>query len=82
MLNVDLSKQQQSSDWGAQSLSEAQLAYAASDVLHLHALRDKLNVMLAREGRTDLAKACFDFLPTRARLDLDGWEAEDIFAHS
>ncbi|PDT78518.1 ribonuclease D [Bradyrhizobium sp. C9] len=82
VLNVDLSKQQQSSDWGAQSLTEAQLAYAASDVLHLHALRDKLNVMLAREGRTDLAKACFDFLPTRARLDLDGWEAEDIFAHS
>jgi ribonuclease D len=77
-----LSKQQQSSDWGAQSLSEAQLAYAASDVLHLHALREKLNVMLAREGRTDLAKACFDFLPARARLDLDGWEAEDIFAHS
>ena len=82
VLNVELSKQQQSSDWGAQSLSEAQLTYAASDVLHLHALRDKLNVMLAREGRTDLAKACFDFLPTRARLDLDGWEAEDIFAHS
>ncbi|SED57638.1 ribonuclease H-like domain-containing protein [Bradyrhizobium erythrophlei] len=82
VLNVELSKQQQSSDWGAQSLSEAQLAYAASDVLHLHALRDRLNVMLAREGRTDLAKACFDFLPTRARLDLDGWEAEDIFAHS
>ncbi|GIQ76029.1 ribonuclease H-like domain-containing protein [Bradyrhizobium sp. ma5] len=82
VLNVDLSKQQQSSDWGAQSLTEAQLAYAASDVLHLHALREKLNVMLAREGRTDLAKACFDFLPTRARLDLDGWEAEDIFAHS
>lgn len=82
VLNVELSKQQQSSDWGAQSLSEAQLAYAASDVLHLHALREKLNVMLAREGRTDLAKACFDFLPSRARLDLDGWEAEDIFAHS
>ncbi|MFN5714893.1 MAG: ribonuclease D [Bradyrhizobium sp.] len=82
VLNVDLSKQQQSSDWGAQSLSEAQLAYAASDVLHLHALRDKLNVMLAREGRTDLAQSCFDFLPTRARLDLYGWEAEDIFAHS
>ncbi|QOZ30405.1 ribonuclease D [Bradyrhizobium sp. CCBAU 53421] len=82
VLNVELSKQQQSSDWGAQSLSEAQLAYAASDVLHLHALRDKLNVMLAREGRIDLAQACFDFLPTRARLDLDGWEAEDIFAHS
>ncbi|MGF6428653.1 MULTISPECIES: ribonuclease D [Bradyrhizobium] len=82
VLNVELSKQQQSSDWGAQSLSEAQLAYAASDVLHLHALRDRLNVMLAREGRTDLAQACFDFLPARARLDLDGWEAEDIFAHS
>ncbi|MCC8971144.1 MULTISPECIES: ribonuclease D [Bradyrhizobium] len=82
VLNVELSKQQQSSDWGAQSLSEAQLAYAASDVLHLHALREKLNVMLAREGRTDLAQACFDFLPARARLDLDGWEAEDIFAHS
>ncbi|MHC2338697.1 ribonuclease H-like domain-containing protein [Bradyrhizobium sp. USDA 4454] len=82
VLNVELSKQQQSSDWGAQSLSEAQLAYAASDVLHLHALRDRLNVMLAREGRTDLAQACFGFLPARARLDLDGWEAEDIFAHS
>ncbi|MHC2434333.1 ribonuclease H-like domain-containing protein [Bradyrhizobium sp. USDA 4451] len=82
VLNVELSKQQQSSDWGAQSLSEAQLAYAASDVLHLHALRDRLNAMLAREGRADLAQACFDFLPARARLDLDGWEAEDIFAHS
>ncbi|KJC61831.1 3'-5' exonuclease [Bradyrhizobium sp. LTSPM299] len=82
VLNVDLSKQQQSSDWGAPSLSEAQLAYAASDVLHLHALRERLNVMLAREGRTDLVKACFEFLPSRARLDLDGWEAEDIFAHS
>ena len=64
------------------SLVTMTVAYAASDVLHLHALREKLNVMLAREGRTDLAKACFDFLPTRARLDLDGWEAEDIFAHS
>jgi ribonuclease D len=82
VLGVELSKQQQSSDWGAASLSEAQLAYAASDVLHLHALREKLDIMLAREGRTDLAKACFDFLPTRARLDLNGWEAEDIFAHS
>ncbi|WP_407167652.1 ribonuclease H-like domain-containing protein [Bradyrhizobium sp. ORS 111] len=82
VLNVDLSKQQQSSDWGAPTLSEAQLAYAASDVLHLHALRDKLDAMLAREGRADLAKACFEFLPSRARLDLDGWEAEDIFAHS
>jgi ribonuclease D len=82
VLNIDLSKQQQSSDWGAASLSEAQLAYAASDVLHLHGLRERLNAMLAREGRTELAQACFDFLPTRARLDLGGWEAEDIFAHS
>jgi ribonuclease D len=82
VLNIDLSKQQQSSDWGSTSLSEAQLAYAASDVLHLHGLRDRLNAMLAREGRTELAQACFDFLPTRARLDLGGWEAEDIFAHS
>lgn len=82
LLNIDLSKQQQSSDWGAEQLNEAQLAYAASDVLHLHALRDRLDVMLAREGRTALAQACFDFLPTRARLDLDGWELEDIFAHS
>ena len=82
VLNIDLSKQQQSSDWGSTSLSEAQLAYAASDVLHLHGLRDRPNAMLAREGRTELAQACFDFLPTRARLDLGGWEAEDIFAHS
>jgi ribonuclease D len=82
VLNIDLSKQQQSSDWGAASLSEAQLAYAASDVLHLHALRERLDAMLAREGRTQLAQACFDFLPTRIRLDLGGWEAEDIFAHS
>jgi ribonuclease D len=82
VLNIELSKQQQSSDWGASALSEAQLAYAASDVLHLHALRERLDAMLAREGRTDLAKACFEFLPTRARLDLGGWEAEDIFAHS
>jgi ribonuclease D len=82
VLNIDLSKQQQSSDWGSDHLSEAQLAYAASDVLHLHALREKLDTMLAREGRTDLAKACFEFLPARARLDLQGWEAEDIFAHS
>ena len=82
LLNVDLSKQQQSSDWGAQSLSEAQLAYAASDVLHLHGLRERLNVMLAREGRMGLAQACFEFLPTRAKLDLDGWDTEDIFAHS
>jgi ribonuclease D len=82
VLNIDLSKQQQSSDWGSASLSEAQLAYAASDVLHLHGLRERLDAMLARENRTDLARACFDFLPTRARLDLGGWEAEDIFAHS
>jgi ribonuclease D len=82
LLNVDLSKQQQSSDWGADSLSEPQLAYAASDVLHLHGLRERLDAMLAREGRTALAQACFDFLPTRARLDLGGFEAEDIFAHS
>ncbi|MGZ5871833.1 MAG: ribonuclease D [Bradyrhizobium sp.] len=82
VLNVDLSKQQQSSDWGAQILSEAQLAYAASDVLHLHALRERLDVMLAREGRLGLAQACFEFLPTRAKLDLEGWDAEDIFAHS
>ena len=82
VLNIDLSKQQQSSDWGSASLSEAQLAYAASDVLHLHGLRERLDAMLAREGRNELAQACFDFLPTRARLDLGGWEAEDIFAHS
>jgi ribonuclease D len=82
VLNIDLSKQQQSSDWGSSSLSEAQLAYAASDVLHLHGLRERLDGMLARENRTELARACFDFLPTRARLDLGGWESEDIFAHS
>ncbi|WGD52728.1 ribonuclease D [Bradyrhizobium sp. CB1650] len=82
VLNVDLSKQQQSSDWGSDSLTEPQLAYAASDVLHLHGLRERLDAMLVREGRTALAQACFDFLPTRARLDLEGWEAEDIFAHS
>ena len=82
VLNVDLSKQQQSSDWGSDSLTEPQLAYAASDVLHLHALRERLDAMLVREGRIQLAKACFDFLPTRALLDLGGWEEEDIFAHS
>jgi ribonuclease D len=82
LLNIDLSKQQQSSDWGAQTLSEAQLAYAASDVLHLHALRERLDGMLARERRLELAQACFDFLPARARLDLQGWEADDIFGHS
>ncbi|MCW1994976.1 ribonuclease D [Bradyrhizobium diazoefficiens] len=82
VLNVDLSKQQQSSDWGSDNLTEPQLAYAASDVLHLHALRERLDAMLVREGRTGLAKACFDFLPTRALLDLQGWAEEDIFAHS
>ena len=82
MLNIDLSKQQQSSDWGGETLSEAQLAYAASDVLHLHALRERLDIMLAREGRLELAQACFEFLPTRSKLDLQGWGAEDILAHS
>jgi len=82
LLGVDMSKQQQSSDWGAEKLSDAQLAYAASDVLHLHALKEKLDVMLAREGRTELAEACFRFLPDRSRLDLAGWAGEDIFAHS
>lgn len=82
VLNVDLSKQQQSSDWGSDSLTEPQLAYAASDVLHLHALRERLDAMLVREGRTQLARSCFDFLPTRALLDLQGWAEEDIFAHS
>ncbi len=81
LLNVDLSKQQQSSDWGAETLTEAQVAYAASDVLHLHALRERLDEMLAREGREELAEACFRFLPTRVRLDLGGWAEEDIFAH-
>ena len=82
LLNVDLSKQQQLSDWGAEQLSEAQVAYAASDVLHLHALKDKLDTLLARERRDDLAQACFRFLPDRARLDLAGWASEDIFSHS
>jgi ribonuclease D len=82
VLGVDVSKQQQSSDWGAAELTDAQVAYAASDVLHLHALRDKLDLMLAREGRTALAAACFGFLPDRVRLDLAGWAAEDIFSHS
>jgi len=80
LLGIDLSKQQQSSDWAAETLSEAQITYAASDVLHLHALREKLDAMLIREGRSDLAAACFAFLPTRAKLDLSGWEA-DIFSH-
>ncbi len=81
LLGVEISKQQQSSDWGADALSEEQLAYAASDVLHLHALKAKLDALLEREGRTELAHAAFTFLPTRARLDLAGWPDEDIFAH-
>lgn len=81
LLDIDLSKQQQSSDWGAESLSDAQRDYAASDVLYLHRLKEKLDVMLAREGRADLAQACFDFLPSRAILDLEGWPEIDIFAH-
>ncbi|QLH40113.1 MAG: ribonuclease D [Defluviicoccus sp.] len=81
LLGIELSKEQQSSDWGAESLSPEQLRYAASDVLHLHRLRDKLDTMLSREGRLDLAHACFGFLPHRARLDLEGWAEEDIFAH-
>ncbi|TPW26938.1 ribonuclease D [Pararhizobium mangrovi] len=82
MLEVDVSKQQQSSDWAAETLSHAQLEYAASDVLHLHALRDKLIGRLERDGRMEHAEACFEFLPTRARLDLLGWQDQDIFAHS
>jgi ribonuclease D len=82
LLNIDMSKQQQSSDWGAADLSEAQLAYAASDVLYLHQIKARLDVMLEREGRTSMAQACFDFLPMRARLDLAGWAEEDIFAHT
>jgi ribonuclease D len=81
LLGVELSKQQQSSDWGAQTLTEEQLRYAASDVLHLHALRDRLDAMLAREGRETLAQACFEFLPHRVLLDLKGWSEQDIFAH-
>ena len=81
LLGVDISKQQQSSDWGAPDLSDAQCAYAASDVLYLHRLRAALDTMLVREGRDDLAQACFDFLPTRAQLDLAGWPEVDIFAH-
>ncbi len=82
LLGVDLSKQQQSSDWGAEALSDAQVAYAATDVLHLHALRGKLDAMLAREGRAELATACYRFLPERVRLDLAGWADQDIFSHS
>ncbi|MEQ9674147.1 MAG: ribonuclease D [Roseovarius indicus] len=81
LLGIDISKQQQSSDWGAPELTDAQLDYAASDVLYLHQLREKLDERLAREGRTDLAQACFGFLPTRAKLDLAGWPEIDIFAH-
>ena len=81
LLGVDISKQQQSSDWGAERLSTAQQDYAASDVLHLHRLRDALDAMLLREGRAELAQRCFDFLPTRAELDLAGWPDTDIFAH-
>jgi ribonuclease D len=82
VLGIDVSKQQQSSDWGAPQLSEAQVEYAASDVLHLHALKDALETRLRREGRLELAQACFAFLPVRAELNLRGWEAEDIFSHS
>lgn len=78
---IDMSKAQQSSDWGAASLSPEQVAYAASDVLHLHALKARLDEMLVREGRRELARACFDFLPSRAKLDLAGWDEVDIFAH-
>jgi ribonuclease D len=81
LLGIDLSKQQQTSDWGAVELTSDQLAYAASDVLHLHALWAKLESLLRREGRLELAQACYDFLPTRGRLDVLGWEAPDIFAH-
>ncbi|ADL00084.1 Ribonuclease D [Brevundimonas subvibrioides] len=82
MAGIDLSKAQQSSDWGAAELSQAQLDYAASDVLHLHVIMRRLNEMLVREGRMELAQACFDFLPVRARLDLRGWDEMDIFAHT
>ena len=81
LVGVDISKQQQQSDWGAENLSDAQLDYAASDVLYLHRLKEALDEILAREGRTELAQSCFDFLPARARLDLEGWPEIDIFAH-
>ncbi|PIB26614.1 3'-5' exonuclease [Amylibacter kogurei] len=81
LLKVDVSKQQQSSDWGADDLTEAQIEYAASDVLYLHGLMDELNIRLKREHRSEIAQACFDFLPTRATLDLAGWPETDIFAH-
>ena len=82
LAGIDLSKAQQSSDWGAAQLSQAQLEYAASDVLHLHAIKARLDMMLEREGRTELARKLFDFLPTRSRLDLEGWDEIDIFAHA
>ncbi|MEM1398073.1 MAG: ribonuclease D, partial [Pseudomonadota bacterium] len=82
LIGVDLSKQQQSSDWGAAELTDAQIAYAASDVLYLHRLKEKLDERLARENRTALAQSCFDFLPARAALDLAGWPDTDIFAHA
>ncbi|MDT2077029.1 MAG: ribonuclease D [Planktomarina sp.] len=82
LLSVDISKQQQSSDWGSKKLSKAQIEYAASDVLYLHRLRDSLNQMMIREDRMEMAQSCFDFLPTRAKLDLAGWPDNDIFAHS
>jgi ribonuclease D len=82
LLNIDISKQQQSSDWGAENLTTAQLDYAASDVLYLHRLREELNARLVREGRMEMAQACFDFLPMRAQLDLAGWPETDIFAHT
>lgn len=82
LLSLEISKAQQSSDWGQAKLTQEQLAYAASDVLNLHALKAKLDLMLAREGRTELAQACFDFLPWRAELDLAGWPEDDIFAHA
>ena len=81
MLNFDLSKQQQTSDWGAPEINDAQREYAASDVRYLHQLKERLDERLAREGRTQLAQACFDFLPNRALLDLAGWAEQDIFAH-
>ncbi|HLS59285.1 MAG TPA: ribonuclease D [Paracoccaceae bacterium] len=82
LLGIEISKQQQMSDWGAEALTPEQVEYAASDVLHLHALKSALDLRLAREGRTALAQACFDFLPHRAALDLAGWPEQDIFAHS
>ncbi len=82
LVGLEMSKAQQSSDWGAATLSPDQIAYAASDVLHLHAIKARLDEMLAREGRAELARACFDFLPMRARLDLEGWDETDIFAHA